>query len=224
MPGPSEAARRNGATSLPGWILQQIMRSLRASFIVVLGLATACTSGGSTPLASPSVSASRPVDPAVYALFQMRPVAEVLNRSSAEWDATPVTCSPEVDDSNACAASADNAERIVLAGPHGSRQRYVLGAVIVDAADVSEAGAHLQGPTGEVSVALTPAGSDAFADATRRLAGTTSPGNRVAIVVNGRVVSAPVVQVPITSGQLIVTGLTRSAARLLTLQLKALAA
>lgn len=75
-----------------------------------------------------------------------------------------------------------------------------------------------------MSVSLSPAGSDALSEATRAVAGTTSPSNKIAIVVNGRVVSAPVVQVPIMSGQVGVTGVTRSGARLLSLQLEALAA
>jgi preprotein translocase subunit SecD len=153
----------------------------------------------------------------------MRPVTEVLRRTSPEWEATPPSCPPGSTEANACVASADNAERIVLAGPTGSRERYVLGAVIVDGGDVSGAAAHSQGTAGEVSVSLSPAGSDALAEATRAVAGTTSPSNKIAIVVNGRVVSAPVVQVPITSGNVVVTGLTRSAARLLSMRLRAVA-
>jgi preprotein translocase subunit SecD len=200
------------------------MSRRRTWSILLLGVATACTSGGSGAPASPSASASDPVDPSVYAAFQMRPVTEVLKPSSPEWEATALSCSPESTEANACAASPDNAERTVLAGPTGSQERYVLGPVIVDGGDVSGTTARLQGTAGEVLVQLSPAGSDALEEATRVAAGTTSPSNMIAIVVNGRVVSAPVVQVPITSGQVGVTGLTRPAARLLSLRLTALAA
>ena len=198
------------------------MRRVRAC-VLLLGVATACTGGGSAAPQSPSASPSSSVDPSAYAVFQLRPVVQVLMPSSPEWDSTPLSCPPENTEATACAASPDNVERIVLAGPIGSQERYVLGAAIVDAGDVSAA-ARLEGTSGEVSVALTPDGSDALAEATRVAASAASPGNRIAIVVNGRVVSAPVVQQPITSGQIIVVGLTGSGARLLSMQLNALTA
>jgi hypothetical protein len=194
---------------------------MRAWPILLFGLVTACTGGATATSGSPSAPSS--VDPSVYAVFQLRPVTGVLRPSSSAWDATPLSCSPESTDAAACTASPDNAGRIVLAGPTGSRERYVLGAAIVDAGDVSGATARLQGTSGEVSVALTPAGSDALTEATRVVASAASP-EKIAIIVTGRVLSAPIAHVPIASGQVVVTGLTRSAARQLSLRLNALAA
>jgi hypothetical protein len=65
---------------------------------------------------------------------------------------------------------------------------------------------HVQrGGTGyEVSISLLPADSRSFASLTRRVA-----GGSLALVVRGRVVTAPSVQAPITEGKILITGATR---------------
>lgn len=83
-----------------------------------------------------------------------------------------------------------------------------LGAALVTAADVRTATA-IAVPTGEtwaVEVRLDPTGTRALADATSRLVDAPSPQNQLAIVVDGRVVSSPVVMGPITSGAVQITG------------------
>ena len=62
---------------------------------------------------------------------------------------------------------------------------------------------------------LTADGTAAFQTATE-----TTVGSRIAIVVDGRIVSAPTVQAPITSGDVVVTsGLTEREARSLATRL-----
>jgi hypothetical protein len=65
---------------------------------------------------------------------------------------------------------------------------------------------HVQrGGTGyEVSMSLLPADSRSFASLTRRMS-----GGSLALVVRGRLVTAPSVQGPITEGKILITGATR---------------
>jgi hypothetical protein len=67
---------------------------------------------------------------------------------------------------------------------------------------------HVQrGGTGyEVSMSLLPADSKSFASLTRRMT-----GGSLALVVSGRLVTAPSVQGPITEGKILITGATRRA-------------
>ena len=87
----------------------------------------------------------------------------------------------------------------------------MLGPRIVDAGDVEIAAAQPDAPPSSgwsVSVNLTADGTAALETATE-----TTIGSRIAIVVDGRIVSAPTVQAPIRSGIVVVTsGLTERAA------------
>jgi preprotein translocase subunit SecD len=106
-----------------------------------------------------------------------------------------------------CVGAALEAPRIVLLGPAGDK--YVLGARIVDASDVENAGAVTDAPPSSgwsVSVNLTADGTAAFGTATE-----SAMGSRIAIVVDGRIVSARTVQAAITRGNVVVTsGLTEA--------------
>jgi preprotein translocase subunit SecD len=108
--------------------------------------------------------------------------------------------------------------RIVLLGPAGDK--FVLGPRIVDASDVEDAAPHPDAPPSSgwsVSVSLTADGTAAFQTATE-----TTVGSRIAILVDGRIVSAPTVQTPITSGDVVVTsGLTERRATSLATRLGA---
>ncbi|HEX6468704.1 MAG TPA: hypothetical protein VF069_06360 [Streptosporangiaceae bacterium] len=79
--------------------------------------------------------------------------------------------------------------------------RVAQGIVIRRVTDI-----HVQrGDTGyEVAISLLPADSRSFASLTRRMA-----GGSLALVVRGRVVTAPSVQAPITEGKILITGATR---------------
>src|SRR4029453_13713748 len=109
-----------------------------------------------------------------------------------------------------CVAASLDVSRIVLLGPAGDK--YVLGPRIVDASDVENAAAHPAAPPspGWALSGNRPAdGTPAFQTATE-----TPVGSRIAIVVDGRIVSAPTVQAPITSGDVVVTSeLTEREAR-----------
>lgn len=81
--------------------------------------------------------------------------------------------------------------------------RYLLGKVELDGTRVTEVkAAAAQGDTAWiVNLSLDDEGSQSFARLTTELAAKTPPQNQLAIVVNGRVVSAPTVMSPITGGK-----------------------
>ncbi len=163
-------------------------------------IASACSSAEDTP-----PTPSGPTAASAGGTFQLRPVVEVVPRSAAAWDQTELTCAGRGDDLRDCVGAAADAPRIVLLGPAGDK--YVLGALIVDETDVEHAAAQPDAPPSSgwsVSANLTADGTAALATATE-----SAVGSRIAIVVDGRIVSAPTVQVPITSGDVVVaSGLT----------------
>jgi len=92
--------------------------------------------------------------------------------------------------------------------------RYLLGPAVVEGTDVTNASAGI--PQGEINYAVTlsfsGSGTRAFGDVTTRTAvsNTASPnaGEQVAIVLDGKVLSAPTNQQAILGGQAIITGST----------------
>lgn len=159
------------------------------AWVLILGiLASACT--GST---------SPPADRAGRSTLQLRVVRDIIPRTSPKWDGTQLTCPAE--DAAACLAAVP-AGPVIVSG--ADMEKYVLGPVISDEGDVEEATAHEGQPASmgwSVDMQLSPGGSDALAAAT-----TTAVGSRIAIVVDGVVVSAPTVAAPITSGAVVVDG------------------
>lgn len=117
-------------------------------------------------------------------------------------------CSTTVDGS---AAPARIEFRTVLAtgdvGQAGLKLRdeqgvtYLLGPAELDSSQVASAEAANESGSWVVQVDLTPAGATAFADLTGR-----SVGKQIAIVVDGALVSAPIVQAPITGGAVQING------------------
>jgi preprotein translocase subunit SecD len=150
--------------------------------------------------------------------FQLRPVVEVVPRSAAAWDQTELTCADPGEGLPDCVEAALDARRIVLLGP--TEDKYVLGPRIVDAGDVEIAAAQPDAPPSSgwsVWVNLTADGTAAFQTATE-----SAVGSRIAIVVDGRIVSAPTVEATITSGDVVVTsGLTERDATALASRLDA---
>ena len=181
-------------------------------WLLALVIAAACGSTPDKPPPSGSTVASND------GAFQLRPVVEVVPRSAAAWDQTELTCADRGEWLRHCVGAALEAPRIVLLGPAGDK--YVLGPRIVDASDVENAAADPDAPPSSgwsVSVNLTADGTAALETATE-----TTVGSRIAIVVDGRIVSAPTVQAPITSGNVVVTsGLTEREARSLASRLDA---
>ena len=181
-------------------------RGLRWSWwCLVLALASACGPAGDVP--SPTGS----TDPSTGGDLQLRPVIEIVPRSSSDWDATPLTCAAGGEALEECVASELDAPRIVLLGPGDAGEKVVLGPRIVDGSDVERAIAQQdaqQRRGWSVYVELTAEGTATFATATE-----AAVGSKIAIVIDGRIVSSPVVAAPITSGDVVLaSGLTERAA------------
>jgi len=176
-------------------------------------IATACNSTQNMP-PPPSGSTAASAGGA----FQLRPVIEVVPRTAAAWDQTELTCAARGEGLRDCVKAAVDAPRIVLLGP--AEEKYVLGPRIVDGSDVEDAAAQPDAAPSSgwsVSVSLTADGTAALGTATE-----SAVGSRIAIVVDGRVVSAPTVAAPITAGDVVVaSGLTEREATSLATRLDA---
>jgi preprotein translocase subunit SecD len=186
MPVRSEAARRARAGTLSRVVAAMAGRAF-GTLVVAIVLA-AC--GGGSP--SPSEAAA----------FQLRPVVEVVSASSptAGSVAPAPTCGAEGEQASACLREHANESVIVL--DRAGTVTYELGPVVVDGADIAEVkDLHNAAVGWSVVVDLTPEGSNALEATTRK-----SVGDQIAILVDGRVVSAPTVQAPIGVGTVVVAG------------------
>jgi len=89
-----------------------------------------------------------------------------------------------------------------------SYQKYLLGPVLIPGTSVASAQSGI--PQGgiyyQVTMNFDSQGTDQFTQVTTKLVNQTSPMNQFAIVLDGSVVSAPVVQSAITGGQAQITG------------------
>jgi preprotein translocase subunit SecD len=162
----------------------------------VLVFAAACRPADDRP--SPSVS----IAPSDGTVLQLRPVVEIVVRSSPAWDETDLTCTFQAASRGECAVSALDGPRIVLPRPGEDPEKYVLGPRIVDGRDVERAVARHDLKPGAgwiVYVDLTAEGTERFAAATEG-----AVGSQIAIIVDGRIVSSPTVAVTITSGTVVV--------------------
>ena len=88
-----------------------------------------------------------------------------------------------------------------------------LGPAVITSEDVAGARAEPTGGTQTnpviewvVAYELTPAGTEAFADATTAAVSQRPPQNRIALLIDGVVRSAPTVVNPITDGRAAITG------------------
>ncbi len=106
--------------------------------------------------------------------------------------------------------------------------KFILGPVELDGGDISDASAGLittqtGSSTGQwaVNLVFNDAGTSAFADITARLNGLTGSQNQFAIVLDGKVISAPATKAVITDGKPQISGgFTQESAKTLADQLK----
>jgi preprotein translocase subunit SecD len=142
--------------------------------------------------------------------LQFRQVIKIIASSSPDWKKTPVTCELQDAALRECLVSTLDLSRVVLAlEPPLGGAKYVLGPLIVDAADVDRAKAapEAQFDVGwSVEMHLTPEGAKAYYRATLMAVGATSPQDQIAFIVDGEIVSSPHVVQPIRGGNLVITG------------------
>jgi preprotein translocase subunit SecD len=104
-----------------------------------------------------------------------------------------------------CTASTSPSAEGTACGPDGVR--YTLGKVELDGTHVSEVKKPIFRDASGWTVGLTldSEGAQTFSRLTSELSKKTPPQNQIAIVVRGRVVTAPSVMSPITGGELEIT-------------------
>jgi len=190
---------------------------------VAAGVAEALAQGGEidvSTLGTPETPAQWPA-----------PTGEPTNASDRNWVtqelyATYLTSSCDVLDASG-ANTADSAKPLVICADDQS-YKYILGPVEVDGTMVSDASAnYVAGQNGvqtnEWGVYLTfnGVGTQAFSDVTTRLTALPGVQNQFAIVLDGKVISAPRTLAAIPDGKPVISGsFTEISAKALADQLK----
>jgi len=131
------------------------------------------------------------------------------------------------DPGNLAGGDTRAADEAVIACAGDGSAKYVLGPADVEGTQITSAASGLEttstGATTNnwiVTMSFDSDGRAAFADATQRLIDLPSPQNQFAIVLDGLVVSAPVVNTPILNGEAQISGsFTRESAATLANQL-----
>ena len=145
-------------------------------------------------------------------LFELRPVLAVVSPSDATYDRQPVTCRPALQTVQRGVSSRPGDSQCDQRSMHRSvvfldpeHNKYKLGPTLLSNDAIASAGvapeSSSQGaPTDarHVRLTLTPEGTDQFSTLSSEMV-----GQRLAFVLDELVVSAPVVQAPITSGTLV---------------------
>ncbi len=102
------------------------------------------------------------------------------------------------------------ADKMLVACDRDGTAKFILGPVAVEGTHLDGAEATLPGGTSvggwQVDLSFDATGTKQFADTTKALVNKTSPQNQFAIVLDGTVVSAPVVQSEIPGGNAQITG------------------
>jgi len=220
--------------SIPGTpdqqTLERIKQSAKMEFRAVL-LAGAPSTSSVSPTDSPSDDATADPDAPETPAPSDTPTATPTDGSDTAW-ITPAlqaeydafSCD-KLDDAGASAAPA--AQPLITCN-QGRTEKYLLGPVEVQGADISDAQAGMGttstgASTGEwvVNLSFNAEGTDAFGKVTTRIVVLDPPRNRFAVVLDGAVVIAPSANVAITDGRAQISGgFTQESAKTLADQLK----
>lgn len=224
----STEGSRNIVVSLPGkpdqQTLDRVKASARLDFRAVLQTSgptneVVGADGKSTPAPSPAPG------------LQSTPSTKPTNGSDLAW------VTPELQaqfDAYDCAAnknkdlSAAPTDQPLITCDDGNTVKYLLGPVEVKGQNITDASAAImqssQGvSTGQwaVNIVFDGTGTKQFAAVTTRLIGLQNAQNQFAIVLDGRVISAPTTQAAITDGKPQISGnFTEQSAKTLADQLK----
>ena len=199
--------------------LDRIKQSAKLEFRAVLAtgapvVASASPTGTAeeeTPAATPTVTPTNASD-----------LAWITPELQAEYDAFDCT---KVDESGANVAPVD--EPLITCYANGSG-KFILGPAEVQGSTISDATAQMRttstgASTGEWAVVINfnGEGTQQFADVTTRLFGLTGVQNQFAIVLDGKVISAPTTNAIISDGRPEISGsFTQESAKVLADQLK----
>jgi preprotein translocase subunit SecD len=143
------------------------------------------------------------------ARLEQREVLEVLTPQDPSFASQPLTCDRDASTATPeCPSSPDELADtdVWFLGQDGSK--YHLGPVEITGEAIRKATAQYATPSQgasnvgwQIQFEMTNEGADAFSEVTTRL-----QGRQLAIVLDGAVISAPVVQTPITDGIGVITG------------------
>jgi preprotein translocase subunit SecD len=212
--------------------LDRIKASAKMEFRAVL-LAGGPASSSVSPTDEPSDGASdEPADGATETPAPTAtPTATPTDGSDLAW-VTPelqeqfdaFSCD-QVEDAGTNAAPSDVP---LITCDQDRTEKFLLGPVEVEGADISDAQAGLKttstgATTGEwvVNLSFNGAGTEAFSKVTTRLVPLETPRNRFAVVLDGQVVIAPSANDPINDGRAQISGgFTQESAKILADQLK----
>jgi preprotein translocase subunit SecD len=153
------------------------------------------------------------------AQLEERPVVQVVTTSDATAYANAVVTGRDPATGSFLAAPTDNVTAYQDGNGNGvfdeGETKYVLGPRVISGAELTKATAVFVSssqitsggtPGWEVQFNLNKEGSKAFADTTTAMVSKPSPTNELAVVLDGSVVTAPVVQGAITGGTGVITG------------------
>lgn len=218
----------NIVVSIPGTPDQDTINRIEASakldFRAVIETSQATTEfigkdGKATP--APAPDPNLPSTPSVAPTDASDP-AWVTPLLQAQYDAFSCTSAAAKD------ASAAPTDAPLITCDETGAYKFLLGPVEVTGAQIADATSGViqtstGASTGQWAVYMTfnPAGTKAFADVTTRLAGLTGARNQFAIVLDGKVISAPSTKSAITDGKPQISGgFTQQSAKTLADQLK----
>lgn len=210
--------------------LDRIKQSAKMEFRPVL-LAGSPATSTAAPTDSPTDDATadpqatetpRPSDTPTATPTDGSDVAWITPSLQADYDA--FSCDA-LDGSTASAAPSDEP---LITCDQGRTEKYLLGPVEVQGADISDAQAGVRttstgSSTGEwvVNLSFNGTGTEQFGKVTTRLVALDPPRNRFAVVLDGAVVIAPNANDPITDGRAEISGgFTQESAKTLADQLK----
>jgi preprotein translocase subunit SecD len=146
------------------------------------------------------------------ARLEERPTLTIVPASTAQSQGITLTCqTTEEQASKECVSGAQDHNDVWYPDAQGN---YVhLGPVTITGGDISKASAQLIGGTQTdpvtqwaVLFTLTHSGADAFSKATTAAVSQPSPMNQIAIALDRKIISNPVVNDPITTGNGEITG------------------
>ncbi|MDQ1580446.1 MAG: preprotein translocase subunit SecD [Microbacteriaceae bacterium] len=224
----STEGANNIVVSIPGTpsatTLNQIQSSAKLDFRPVLVAGAPSTSvigadGKSTPAPTPAPN------------LQSTPSAKPTNGSDLAYVTPLLQAQYDAFNCKSAAANSTNvapANQPLITCQADSSVKYILGPIEVPGQDISNATASLvQNSSGVstgqwgVNIVFNGAGTTKFAAVTTRLNGLTGSENQFAIVLDGKVISAPATQAVITDGKPQITGsFTQASAQTLADQLK----
>ncbi|MGH1550928.1 protein translocase subunit SecD [Leifsonia poae] len=224
----STEGSRNIVVSLPGKpdqaTLDRVKSSARLDFrpVLVAGGPTnevVGADGKSTPAPTPAPG------------LQSTPSTKPTNGSDLAWVTPKLQAEFDAYDCKANASKTSSSaptDQPLITCDDQNQVKYLLGPVEVKGQDIKDASAGLvqssQGvTTGQwaVNIVFNDAGTKAFSDVTTRLVALQGSQNQFAIVLDGKVISAPTTQAAITDGKPQITGnFTETTAKALADQLK----